>query len=324
MRVLVTGSNGFIGSALTEKLVQTHDVRCLIRKTSDTRWIQDLDVEFVYGDLRDPASLVSAVKQVDVIYHTGGITKGRKEEDYMQGNYQTTVNLLQTSLQHAPDHQKIILVSSQAAGGPAVDGHARSESDPAEPVSRYGRSKLSAEQALLQQSERQAVVIRPPSVYGPRDSDFFVMFRQIKRGLVPIAGLGRQTLSLVYISDLVDGILKAAQCENADHQVYYICGDGVYTWKELVKAMQNSMNRLALRVYVPKFLINAVAWISEANAIITEKPALLNRDKIREMNQSAWVCSNEKAKQQLGFKPQIDIQEGFQRTVEWYKNVGWL
>ncbi|MDZ7724882.1 MAG: NAD(P)-dependent oxidoreductase [candidate division KSB1 bacterium] len=324
MRVLVTGSNGFIGSALSEQLLKEADVRCLIRKTSNTRWIRDLDVEFVYADLRYPETLADAVRDVDVVYHTGGVTKGRKEEDYMLGNYQTTVNLLEASRQYGPDHQKIVMVSSQAAGGAAVDGRPRIETDPPEPVSRYGRSKLKAEQVLLGQSDRPAVVIRPPSVYGPRDKDFYIMFRQIKRGLVPIAGLGRQTLSLVYVSDLVEGIMRAGNSPNADHQIYYISGNGVYTWKTLTRAMQQSMGRMALRLYIPKFLVTAVAWVSEASAIVTDKPALLNRDKIREMKQSAWVCSNEKAKQELGFEPGIDINQGFQRTADWYKQVGWL
>lgn len=324
MRVLVTGSNGFIGSTLTEHLLHEGQVRCLIRKTSNTRWIRDLDVEFVYGDLRAPETLKDAVKHIDVIYHTGGVTKGRKEEDYMLGNCQTTINLLNASRKYGPDHQKIVLVSSQAAGGPAVDGRPRTETDSPEPVSRYGRSKLKAEQALLQQSDRPVAIVRPPSVYGPRDTDFYVMFRQVKRGLVPIAGLGRQTLSLIYVSDLVNGIISAGESPHSNHQIYYISGDGVFTWKMLVRAMQRSMNCLAIRIYIPKFVVNAVSWISEASAILTDKPALLNRDKIREMKQSAWICSNEKAKQELGFKPRIDIEEGFQRTADWYKRVDWL
>lgn len=326
MRALVTGGNGFIGSFLVEKLLHKGwQVRCFVRTTSNLRWIQDLDIEFIYGELRNPSSLVQAVRDVDIIYHAGGVTKGLSEKDFMQGNYQTTVNLLQACQDHGPAHQKFVLVSSQAAAGPSWKDKPLTEDDPPQPVSKYGRAKAQAEKAVLEYRDiRPVVVIRPPSVYGPRDTNFYLMFRNINRGIIPMAGAGNQKVSIVHVSDLVDGIINAGESDRANGQIYFLSADGEYDWNQLTQKIARALGKRAITVRIPLWAVDIVSFATAGWSTMTGHPTLLNRDKIREMKQPAWLCSNQKAKAELGFNPQIDVDSGFRQTADWYRQHGWL
>jgi len=326
MRALVTGGNGFIGSFLVEKLVQNGvHVRCLVRTTSNLQWIENLDVEFVYGELRDPSSLVPAVRDTDIIYHVGGVTKGMNEEDFMQGNHLSTVNLLNASGKNGPKHQKFVLVSSQAAAGPSRDGKPLTEEDPAQPVSMYGRAKARAEQAVLEyRNIKPVVVVRPPSVYGPRDKDFFLLFKNINRGIVPMVGDGKQKVSLVHVSDLADGIIIAGESERADGQIYFLSADGEFSWNQLAHKIAAALKKGTFTVQIPFWAVDAVSFLAVGWSKITGQPTLLNHDKVLEMKQPAWLCSNEKAKSELGFEPKIDLDDGFKQTGDWYQQHGWL
>ena len=326
MRACVTGGNGFIGSFLVEKLLHEGcSVRCLVRKTSNLRWLEDLDIELHYGDLYDPASLEKAVRDTDVVFHLGGVTKGKTEKDFVKGNYNATLNVINACQKSGSESQKLIYISSQAAGGPSRKGEALTEEKAVHPISAYGRSKRMAEEAVLQFSKkRPAAIIRPPSVYGPRDKDFFVLFKNVNKGIVPVPGDGKQQVSIVYISDLVDGIYLAAVNEQADGEIFFISADEAVSFVRLGRIISNVLNKKALIVHVPLRLVQGISLLSVAWSKITGKPPLLNKDKVLEMQQPAWICSNEKAKKLLGFKPKTGVEDGMAATAEWYKKNGWL
>ena len=324
MKALVTGSNGFIGSFLVESLLARGDaVRCLVRRTSNLRWIKDLNVERVIGELRNPESLQQAVDGVDVIYHLAGVTRGRTEQDYLDGNYVSTVNLLQAA-KYSSTLKKFVFVSSQAAAGPSINDRPRTEADPAEPISLYGRAKARAEDAVLQYGDRFPVtVIRPPAVYGPRDKDFFVMFQHVNRGILPILGAGTQQVSLVHVDDLVNGIVLAADAQDADGKIYFI-SEGDYSWLDVGQAMAGALGKKTLKLHLPLGGVAFVSWFTIAYSNLTRKAVLLNRDKILEMKQAAWICSGDRARTELGFSPKMNLQTGMQQTAAWYRQQGWL
>ena len=326
MKALVTGSNGFIGSFLVEKLLDNGiEVRCLVRKTSNIEWLGNLNVEFIYGELRDPSSLYNAVRHVDVIYHLGGVTRGRQEQDYIDGNYTTTVNLLKTCIDHGPEHQKFVFVSSQAAGGPSIKGIPLTEKHAVNPVSMYGRSKKMAEQAVLQLSEKRPVtIVRPPSVYGPRDKDFYTLFKYAKSGVMPMVDGGEQQISIIYISDLVDGIYLAGTKPEADGELFFISSEEQVSFAEIAKAIMQALDKKARLVNIPIWAVELLSEASIALSCVTKKSPLMNRDKVTEIKQPAWLCSAEKAKRLLGFKANVTLERGMQKTAAWYKNHGWL
>jgi nucleoside-diphosphate-sugar epimerase len=326
VRILITGGTGFIGSRLAAAVLsQGHQVRCLVRETSDLSRLQGINIELYYGELRNPETLKDAVRGIDVVYHLGGVTRGRTEQDYIEGNFQATVNLLEACKNYGADHQKVLFVSSQAAGGPSHEFRPLEETDKARPISAYGRSKLLAEEAVLEFSrERAATIIRPPSVYGPGDKDFLILFKNINRGFLPMIGRGAQKISLVYLDDLLAGIQLAAVKSEANGKLFYICGDEDVTFFEIAHAIANALSKRTLTLHIP---LHGVEWITRLSVLfsrLTNKASLLNMDKLNEMKQPAWLCSNQKAKEQLEFSPQVALEEGMEKAAAWYFEKGWL
>ncbi|MBN2356372.1 NAD(P)-dependent oxidoreductase [candidate division KSB1 bacterium] len=325
MKALVTGSNGFIGSALVERLLKNGiEVNCLVRRTSDLTYLQNLPVKLSYADLRDASTLRAVVEDIDMVYHLAGVTKARNREAYLQGNYVSTLNLLQACDQYSAADLKFVFVSSLAAAGPSSADKPLKETDAANPISVYGESKLRAEEAVVQYAKHHfASIIRPPVVYGPRDRDVFVYFKSVQKGLILLLGKGTQPVSLVHVDDLVEGILLASTTV-ANGKIYYISGDGTYNWQIIGRSIAAALAKKPLTLRVPLWLLKLTAFMSVSAAKLANKPALLNWDKVAEMKQAAWLCSNERAKKELGYKPQIDLSTGIQRTAAWYKSMGWL
>ena len=326
MRALVTGSNGFIGSFLVERLLDKDwKVRCLVRKTSNLRWLEGLDIELAYGEMFDISSLHGAVKNADVVFHLAGVTKGKSEQDYIRGNYQATINMLKACQDSGGASKKFILISSQAAGGPSRENSPLSEEEATSPISAYGRSKKMAEQAVLEYSQQHpATIIRPPSVYGPRDIDFLQLFKIVNRGVIPKPGGGNQKISIIHVQDLVDGILQTAEKEIANGEIFFLSHDQPATFDELGRIVADALGTKAITLPIPLWAIQGASLISSGFSKISGRPALLNKDKVLEMKQPAWLCSAAKAQKLLGFQAKIDLIEGMKQTAEWYKNIGWL
>jgi nucleoside-diphosphate-sugar epimerase len=325
MTVLVTGANGFVGSHLVEGLLQGgHRVRGLVRRTSDLRWLENLDVERVYGEVTDSAGLPKAVRGMEAIYHTAGVTRARRPEIYQQVNHQGTVNLLRACLQHNPSLKKFILISSQAAAGPGAVGRLARETDPCRPVSDYGRSKLMAEQAAARYINRlPIVIIRPPAIYGPRDRDFLSYFKVLKKHLRPLLGLGRRRLSICHVRDVVRGSILAGNSSRSSGQVYFVSGQET-SWDELTSLMARALGTWTVKLPVPRFVLQGAALVSELFAPLRREAPVLDRRKAGEMVQVCWTCDWSKAAAELGYEPTVSLEKGIGETVEWYRQAGWL
>ncbi|MBD3384013.1 NAD-dependent epimerase/dehydratase family protein [candidate division KSB1 bacterium] len=325
-RALVTGSNGFIGSTLVERLIQDGiQVTCLVRRTSDLRWLEGLTLEYCTADLRKPEILQGVIEKADFVYHLAGTTKAKNRAGYLAGNYEITVQLLMLCDRFGPSHQKFIFASSQAAAGPGRHGEPVTEADEPHPISIYGQTKLMAEQAVLDYaSSHAATIVRPPSVYGPRDKDILAYFQNVNKGVLPVLGDGRQKISLVHVDDLIRGLRLAAESREANGKVFFICDDGEYDWLTIGKLLSRILNKKTITLHIPYRLLDLVSFLQIGWFRLQGKPALLNRDKVREMKQSSWLCSNRRAKQVLGFRPRIDLEEGLRDTAEWYKSENWI
>ena len=326
MKALVTGGTGFIGSHVTEALIRKGvQVRCLIRKTSDLRWLTGLPIEFVHGDCKDKRSLEEAVRGVDWVFHLAGVTKAIKEETYFEVNGLGTENLIHACLEHNPLLQKFIYISSQAAAGPSRNGFNKKESDPCEPVSFYGRSKREGEERVLAHAhELPVLILRPSVVYGPRDKDIFAFFKCLSRRIKPCPIGPDQHLSLCYVQDLVGGILLAAETQTKSGEIFFLSDGKDYRMQEIGDIAAQAMGIDAFRIRVPRQLIWGIACFSATLSKFSRRPSLLNKDKAEEMIQKDWVCDITKAKTLLGFEPRVPLSEGARLTFEWYKTEKWL
>jgi len=323
---LVTGANGFVGSHLVEELVRRGSrVRALVRKTSDTRWLDDTQAERAFGDVTDPASLGPALEGCGCVFHVAGVIKARDRETYLKVNAGGTAALLEACARMNRPPRRFVLVSSLAAGGPSGRGPAVVESDPPRPISFYGESKLKAEELAAKHFDRLPIVIvRPPVIYGPREVDIFEYIKTAARfGLVLAAGPFDSPLSMAHVRDVVEGLILAAKSD-ARGEVYYIAGPDVATGGDVGDALGAALKRKLRRLRVPLPLTRLLAAASEVQSAITRKPALLNREKVREILADGWVCNIDKARAQLGFQPRVGIREGIRETIEWYRAQGWM
>ncbi|MFO7675245.1 MAG: NAD-dependent epimerase/dehydratase family protein [bacterium] len=319
MRALVTGANGFIGSHLCEHLLeQGHPVRAMVRQTSDLRWLAGLPVELARGSLEDSGSLGAAVRGVDWVFHTAASLRPRRREDYFRVNTEGTRMLAEACIEAGVG--RFVLFSSVAAAGPAAaaDRPAR-ESDEPRPVSRYGEGKLRAERVLGELGNRLAsVILRFPAVYGPRDRDGLTLFAAMKRGLAVEIALH---LSLVYVKDAVRAALLAAERATRPAALYYVSDGQCYEFGELVRVAGRQLGCRPVSVRLPRWALRVAAAIGER---LGRGGSILNRDKVRELEQGCWVCDPAAACAELGFVPAYSLERGLAETIEWYEEHGWL
>ncbi len=319
----MTGGTGFIGSHLVEALLgRGAQVRSLVRQGSDLKWLKGLPVEVAPGDCRDRASLAEAVKDIDHVFHLAGITKAVKEKTYFEINASGTENLIGACLEHNPRVRKFVYVSSQAAAGPCQNGNKKRESDRCEPVSAYGRSKRMGEElALAHAHEISLVILRPAGVYGPRDKDFYTLFKWLSKRINPCF-TGK--VSLCYVRDVIHAILLAAESQTKSGDIFFL-SDGVdYLMREVGDVFGRAMGVASLSIPIPKWLIFGVASLSDYLSRLSGKPPLMSRGMAEQICQKNWTCDITKAKTELGFNPQYPLSRGAGLTYEWYKNQKWL
>lgn len=327
MKALVTGARGFIGSFLVEKLLQEGwEVSCLLRHKPGARdWLPEDKIQRIAGDLTQPQTLLPAVAGVDVIFHLAGATKAPDAEGYLQANAKGTKHLLEAVKQANPDLRRFIFVSSLAAAGPSPDGHRLVESEPSRPISFYGKSKLRAEEHVLEyRDDFPVTIVRPPAVFGPREKDMFTYFQMANRGWQPLIGGGPRYLSLIYVKDLVSGLLLMAKREEAEGKTFYLCDDRDYSWEELGAHIAEALGKKTHRIVVPLSLAFVVAAISDIYSRVSRTNSILNLDKYKELKATHWICDAGLAKKEVGFRIQYPLDEALAETARWYREQGWL
>ena len=325
-KALVTGSNGFAGSHLVEALLSRgYEVSCLVRKTSNLRWLKGLNLDFVYGELVDKYSLKNAVTGKDFVFHLGGLTKAKRKEDYYKANHLGTKNLVEAVNESNPEIKRLVYVSSQATVGPGKDMTPLNEESPCNPITDYGKSKLLGEQAVLSYRDKLPVtVIRPPAIYGPRDTEIFLFFKYIQNHIKPLFGFKENHLSLVYVKDLVQGICVAAESKKAIGQIYFIANEDSSSFSDAEESIQKALDVKAMTLRIPVPLFIFAAFLSEQFAKLKDEAASFNPQKAREISARFWICDVSKAKEELGFSTKYSLEQGAIETVKWYKENGWL
>ena len=315
--VLVTGGTGFIGTHLVRRLLDAgRPVRCLVRKRRNL----PAGAEAVEGDLTSGAGIAEALRGADTVIHLAGVTKALQPADYYAGNARATRNLAAAM---AGMGLRLVHVSSLAAIGPSPDGRPVGEDAPPHPVSTYGKSKLEAEGAVRELAP-DAVIVRPPVVYGPGDTDVFQLLKSISKGFVlQIAG-GERWFSAIYVKDLVEGILAAAGNARAAARAYFLANARPVSWSEFGAIAAGIMKRTPRVVSMPVVVARAAGWGAEMWSRVTGTPGILSREKVAEAQCGWWTCDTRRAAAELGFQAPTSIEQGLAETLAWYKEAGWL
>jgi dihydroflavonol-4-reductase len=318
--ILVTGGTGFIGTHLLEQFAANGEsVRALVRRTRRPRSLP-AGVEAVYGDLASGDGIAEALEGAHAVIHLAGVTKALRPQDYYTGNVTATRQLAHAMAGRAI---RLVHVSSLAAIGPAAPGAPLREDAEPHPLTHYGKSKLEAE-GVVRSLAPGAVIVRPPVVYGPRDTDVFQLLKSISKGLVLEISGGERWFSAIYVKDLVAGLLAAAASPRAAGRAYFLAHAKPVSWRQLGASAARIMARTPRVLTVPFAVASAFGACGELWARFSRKPGILSREKIAEARCMAWTCDTSRAEQELGFVAPTSLDDGLAATLAWYKGAGWL
>ncbi|MES2397271.1 MAG: NAD(P)-dependent oxidoreductase, partial [Bacteroidota bacterium] len=263
-KILITGSNGFIGSFLVEEaLKRNYEVYAGIRKTSNTEYLTDPRIKFIELDFSNPNFLelqVSKLPSFDFVIHNAGTTKAFKKKDYFISNYQYTKNIVDVLISQKKVNKKFIYMSSLAAYGPGdpLQLNSVSSTDTPKPVTSYGKSKLESEKYLISLTEFPHIIIRPTVVYGPREKDLFTIFKLINNNLELFVGFKNQQLTFIYVKDLVKAVFQTME-SNVINKGYFVSDGNVYDAQSLGDIIKKQLGKKTVRIYVPKHLVRVIA-----------------------------------------------------------------
>lgn len=322
---LVTGASGFVGGWVVERLLERGArVRCLLRPTSNRSFLPVNRVEIAAGDVTDPASVERAVAGSDFVFHAAGLIKARDPSEYVRVNRDGTVHVLEAARSQRVPVRRVVVVSSLAAIGPSAPGQPAEAWWEPHPFSPYGESKQLAEAAAWTfAADLPITIVRPPSVYGPRDREMFQLMRLASLPIRPRFGTG-SAVSTIHVSDLVDGILLAATHASAVGKAFFLACDETPTIDGLMEIVRKALGTRGVSVTVPSTVTLAAGWTSELVRNLTGIPTIFDRWKAREIVRGYWACSNQRAKLELGFEPRFSLNAGIADTVRWYRKMGWL
>ncbi len=326
---LVTGGHGFLGSHLVDLLLaQGWRVRCLLRPSRDVSVFEGRAVEVARGDLRSYEGLREATHEVDTVFHVAGKIAALSPRGFDEVNVAGTARLARVLEESAAGatspRRRLVLVSSQAAAGPSLDGHPISESQTPAPVSAYGMSKLRGEHAL--KGHLRSVpwtIVRPPAIYGPRDEAILPFFQLGARGWAPgLDGRGRR-FNLLHARDVAAGLLAAAESPAAAGRTYFLA-DAVrgYRYADLARALETIFHKKMRRLPIPDMVLDLAGALTDEVAALTRQAQVFGRHKARELKVRWWLASPDAARQDLGWVPKIDLAQGFGETARWYGQEG--
>jgi len=331
MIAVVTGASGFIGSHLVDALVaKGATVRVIRRVGSTVSGARPLAVGAVpfECDLLDAASVRdSAVWDgATHCFHLAGVTKATRHGDFNAGNVASTETICRAIGHLRHPEVRLVLVSSQAAAGPASSATAPvTEEDAPRPIEAYGQSKRAAELTVERWREQfGTTIVRPAAVYGPRDWDFLEAFRQATSRVAFYAASRSQRFSLVHVGDVVAGLIRAATARAAVGRTYFLGADPPVSWEELYAEISRAARQSPVGVQVPRVALQIAAALADATAGLTGRAQLLNRHKVALAGPSWWICDSSRARRELEWAPRTSLVEGVGETLTWYRDNGWL
>lgn len=320
--IAITGGTGFVGSHLVDTLCAAGiEPRVLVRDPEAPRWIADAPVRWIEGSLNDVQALRRLAEGAGTVIHLAGILRAGRESDFDTGNRLGTAHLV-AAVREVAESARLVHVSSLAAAGPSPTSDGLGpEVDPA-PISWYGRSKLSGEREARKWVDGGGwAILRPPAIYGPRDSDVFEFFRMANRGLVALPG-GERWLTVAWVGDVVRSILAATAVETGG--LFHLGEPAPYLLDDLIAKLCDAGGVRAKIVRVPPALVSGAGVIGSALQWLGWHRLALTSDKSRELLARHWTARTVDSLESLGIDASMTFHEGAETTWDWYRNRGWL
>ncbi len=330
-KILITGASGFIGSFIVEEaLNRGMEVWAAVRSTSSRRYLQDPRINFIELDFGSEERLKEQLDghDFDYIVHAAGVTKCLNKADFHRVNTEGTRHLVEALLALGMPIKRFVYLSSLSVFG-AIHEHQPyadiTEHDVPRPNTAYGKSKLEAERYLDSiGNEFPYIILRPTGVYGPRETDYFLMAKSIKQHMDFAVGFRRQDITFVYVLDVVQAVFLALD-RGMSGRKYFLTDGEVYQSADFSRLLKKAMHaKWVLRVTAPLWVLKVVTFFGEYISRLTRKPIALNNDKYHILRQRNWRCDVEPAVDELGYHPRYNLEKGVEESVAWYKENHWL
>jgi nucleoside-diphosphate-sugar epimerase len=322
--ILVTGGNGFVGRHVVSALQDRGDrLRVLALPDEDTRSLEESGIAVHRGDIRRPDSLVAPMQGVERVLHLAALMDvWRPVDHYHAVNVTGTENVCRAAL--AAGVSRLVHMSSSSVYGMAL-GRPADERFPLSPFpDQYPVTKAAGDKAvqrMIVEDQLPAVIVRPDQIFGPGDHMHFGrMADRLRAGKGVIVGSGDNAVPLVYVSDVVQGLLLALDHKRAAGQAYNITNDRPLTQKQLLHAIAREVGASPPRLHLPYHALYAAGYAAERLAKLT--PAW-RRPPITRLGVAFLGTDNryriDKARRDLGYTPRVDLDEGVRLTARWYR-----
>lgn len=329
-KILITGASGFIGSFIVEEALRRgFETWAAVRKSSSKAFLQDPRIHFIELNLDSEVLLTEQLTglQFDYVVHAAGVTKCLDPNDFHRINTEGTQHLVHVLQALQMRLQRFVYISSLSIMGAIREEQPYQEireSDKAQPNTAYGRSKLEAEKWLDTTHDLPYVILRPTGVYGPRERDYYMMFKSIKGHTDFAVGYQPQDITFVYVTDVVQAVFLALE-RGVTGRRYFLSDGEVYqsaTFSNLIR--EELGHPWWIRITAPLWLLRVITWCGDWLGRLTGHVTALNNDKYHILRQRNWRCDIQPARQELGYEPQVQLEEGVRRTVKWYQENKWL
>lgn len=342
-RILITGATGFIGGFIVEEALRRGmEVWAAVRRSSSREYLSDPRINFIELNLGSQSGIERSLSGLsfDYVVHAAGVTKCVDSADFHRVNTLGTVNLVNALLRHG-GVRRFVYISSLSSYGPVHEDDPLCEikpADPQRPDTAYGRSKMESERCLdgllgsgghgggtaAGGSAFPYVILCPTGVYGPRERDYFMMAKSIRRHVDFAVGFKRQHLTFVYVLDVVQAVFLALE-RGRNGGRYFLSDGNVYSSRTFSDLLRRELGvGLLLRIKAPIWFLRAVTFAGEHVGRLTGRPSALNNDKFHIMKQRNWRCDISATVRDLGYEPQYDLGRGVALAVRWYRESGWL
>ncbi len=325
VNVLVTGASGFIGTQLCERLIaEGSDVKALLRDEAKAGGLQQLGCRVVLGDVSVAETLLPAVDDCEYIFHCAGDRGSNSLEAARSVNVDGTLNLLAAAAQSGV--KRMVHVSSVAVYGNTLPTLVTEELPLQNTGGAYVISKAEGEQAALnfaRTHDTEVVVVRPTLVYGPGSSDWVLQpFLKVQQEQIVLIDGGGGLANLIYVADLIEGMLLAAQTPGAAGEAFLLSGEHPVTWREYLGYFATMCGKL-VPPSLPMWQARAKIRWARGLSRLTRRPQQANVPFFAEMTQHATV-SIAKAQDTLDFFPCVSLKEGMEQTEVWLRENGYL
>lgn len=325
MKALVTGASGFTGGHLARYLYGAGDhVRVLVRDPARAAPLAAAGMDIVQGDLTDRTSLLAAASGCDVIYNIAALYReaGLSEQVYRAANADAVATLVEVAA--ATGVRRLVHCSTVGVHGD-IEHPPADEDAPIAPGDVYQETKVLGEElgrAAAARTGVELVIARPTGIYGPGDRRLFKMFGQIARGRFIMLGRGHNYYHLTYIDDLCAGFRLCGTVPAAAGRTYILGGADVATLDEVVRLTSEISGKRPI-VRLPVWPI----WLAGALCEVVCKPLGIAPPLYRrrvDFFRKSRAFDISRARRELGYAPAIGMREGIRRTLEWYRDNGWI